>query len=500
MTLSWPKPFSNKQQIGLLLGPGLFLFTQFVATPTGMSGAAQGVLATTLWVATWWITEAIPIAATALLPIVLFPLTGGLDVRSTTSAFGDPMIFLFIGGFMIAIAIEKWHLHQRIAMNIIKAMGTDTSRIILGFMLATALLSMWISNTATTLMMMPIGLAIITQLNQVVKRNGESWEQTSVFGKALMLSICYSASIGGMATLIGTPTNVVFSGVARQLYNTEISFAGWMAFGLPISIVLLAICWLYLVKFAFPLQNKTIPGGREEIDRQLRALGKMSREERLVLLVFTATAVAWISRSFILNKLAPGINDTVIAIAAALILYVIPAPSRPGHRLLDWESAVKLPWGIILLFGGGLSLAAGFKESGLAQWIGTQMTLLQGVPLIVILVFIIATVNFLTEITSNVATSSMILPILSALALAIGVHPYGLMVAASVAASCAFMLPVATPPNAVVFGSGYLRMQDMVRTGIWMNLLSIVALTLFVKWLLPLVWKLDLSVFPDALR
>ncbi|MFQ5651945.1 MAG: SLC13 family permease [bacterium] len=492
--------FSAKQKLGLVLGPALFFLILFFTAPAGMSAAARAVLAATLWIATWWITETIPIAVTALLPIILFPLTGGLDIKTTTSAYGQPMIFLFIGGFMLAVAIEKWNLHKRIAINVIRAMGTDSSKIILGFMTATALLSMWISNTATTLMMVPIGLAIIHQLSEFVKDETGSADQNSIFGKALMLSICYSASIGGMATLIGTPTNVVFSGIVRQLYDVEVSFSQWMMFGLPASVVLLLVCWLYLVRVAFPLARQEMPGGRKEIDRQLVALGRMSVEEKWVAAVFSCTALAWISRSFVLSKIIPGTNDTVIAVAGAVVLFLIPARSRPGTKLLDWESAARLPWGIILLFGGGLALAAGFKESGLAEWIGSQLNLLEGVALLVILAFVVACVNFLTEITSNVATASMILPILSALALAIDVHPFGLMIAACVAASCAFMLPVATPPNAVVFGSGYLKMQDMVRTGIWMNLLSIAFLTLFVYFLLPLVWRLDLQAFPDALR
>ena len=492
--------FSAKQKLGLFLGPTLFLGVLFFAPFADLSDSGRAVLASTIWISIWWITEAIPISATALLPIVLFPLSGGLNIRSTAEAYGQPMIFLFIGGFMIAIAIEKWDLHKRIAMNVIKAMGANSSRIIFGFMVATALLSMWISNTATTLMMMPIGLAIITQLMEFVKRNGGEAAQISHFGKALMLAIAYSASIGGMATLIGTPTNVVFSGVARQIYDVEVSFAQWMMFGLPVSVVLFGICWVYLVRFAFRLQNQSIPGVEAEIDKQLAALGPISREEKRVLVVFGITAFSWITRSFILNKFIPGINDTVIAVLGALVLFLIPAPSRPGAKLLDWESAVKLPWGIILLFGGGLSLAAGFTESGLAQWIGKQLNLLDGIAFVLILAFVVGSVNFLTEITSNVATASMILPILAAMAVAIDVHPFSLMIGACVASSCAFMLPVATPPNAVVFGSGYLEMKDMVRTGIWMNLISIVVLTIFVYFLLPLIWGFEMSTFPEIFK
>ncbi len=492
---------TRKQRVGLILGPALFAVAIWGMAPAGLNMAAQAVLATALWIATWWITEAVPIPVTSLLPIVLFPLTGGLDIGATTAAYGSPMIFLFVGGFIIAVAIEKWHLHRRIAMRIIRAIGAKIRRIILGFMLATALLSMWISNTATTMMMMPIGFAIITQLTEFGKRASDKDSVIeSDFGKALMLGIAYSASIGGMATLIGTPTNVIFSGIVSQLFEVEITFAQWLIFGLPISVVLLGVCWFYLVRIAFSFDHDHIPGGEEEVEKELRALGKMSPEERLVLIVFIATALAWITRSFVLNKFIPGINDTVIAIAGASALFMLPAPSKPGDRLLDWESAVKLPWGIILLFGGGLALAAGFKDSGLAAWIGEQMTLLQGVSFLILLATVVASVNFLTEITSNVATASMILPILASLSLAIEVHPFGLMIAACVAASCAFMLPVATPPNAVVFGSGQIRMQDMVRTGLWMNLISILFLTLYVFAVLPMLWDFDLNTLPEMMR
>ena len=451
-------------------------------------------------VGTWWFTEAIPTSATALLPIVLFPLSGGLDLRSTTEAYGQPMIFLFIGGFMIAMAIEKWDLHKRIAMNVIKAVGANSSRIILGFMVATALLSMWISNTATSLMMMPIGLAIVTQLAEFVNHKGGETAQVSHFGKALMLSIAYSASIGGMATLIGTSANMVFPAVVRQTCGVEVGVAKCMRFGLPVSLLLLGICWVYLVRFAFKLQNQSIPGVEAEIDRQLIVLGPMSPEEKRVLVVFGLTAFSWITRSTLLSRFIPGINDTIIAVIGALVLFLIPAPSRPGARLLDWESAVKLPWGIVLLFGGGLALAAGFTESGLAPWIGKQLNLLDGIALILILGFVVCSVNFLTEITSNVATASMMLPILAALAVTLDVHPFGLMIGACFAASCAFMLPVATPPNAVGFGSGVLEMKDMGRNGIWMNLISIVVLTILVYYLLPLIWGFEMSTFPEGLK
>jgi sodium-dependent dicarboxylate transporter 2/3/5 len=358
-------------------------------------------------------------------------------------------------------------------------------------MVATAFMSMWISNTATAVMMLPIAIAIVAQLkddpNTIEKEN-------LIFGKALMLGIAYSASIGGLSTLIGTPPNLVLAGVVEETFGYEITFAQWFKFGFPISIVLLFLCWKYLTSFAFKFKQKSFPGGREEISKQLKALGNISYEEKLVAGVFALTAFAWISRSFLLKSIIPGIDDTIIGLIGAIVIFLLPTKNKK-RRLINWDEAVKLPWGILLLFGGGMALAAGFKDSGLALWIGSQMTLLDGVSLFLLVFILIAAVNFLTEITSNLATTAMLLPILYPMAITIDVHPFILMVSATVAATCAFMLPVATPPNAVVFGSGYLRIPDMVRVGIWMNLLSIILLSLFVYFLLPILWDFDPLVF-----
>lgn len=491
-SISVPSRSINKL-IGLILGPLCFVLILVFVDLDGLNAQGHAVLASTAWIAIWWISEAIPIAVTSLLPIVLFPLTGALGLSETTASFGHKYIFLYIGGFMLAIAIERWGLHRRIALSIIKLIGTSMKLIVLGFMIATAFLSMWISNTATSVMMIPIGLAIISQL----KDNPDTEaDENELFGKMLMLAIAYSASIGGLSTLIGTPPNLVLAGILSELYDVEISFSKWMMFGLPVSIILLAICWWYLTSRSFKLKVKSFPGGRPEIERQLASLGPISSEERRVLLVFTLTAVAWISRSFLLQPLIPGIDDTIIAICAGVALFLIPASAKKRRMLITWDEAVKLPWGILLLFGGGLALAEGFQSSGLAVFIGEQMAGLKGIALLALLLILVAAVNFLTEITSNLATTAMMLPILAPLALSIGVHPYLLMVGTTVAASCAFMLPVATPPNAVVFGSGYLKIYDMVRVGIWMNLISILLLTAIVYWILPLLWGFDPFVFP----
>lgn len=488
----------SSKLFGLIAGPLLFILTLFFFHPENLSIEANAVLATTLWMAIWWITEAVPIAVTALLPIILFPLSGGLDLKSTTASFGHRYVFLYIGGFILAVAIEKWNLHKRIALTIIKVIGTNVTLIILGFMVATAFLSMWISNTATSVMMLPIGMAIIAQLkdNQETKA-----DENKVFGKALMLAIAYSASIGGVATLVGTPPNLVLAGIVQEIYGIEITFSQWMMFGLPISILLLIICWVYLVRFAFTFTQKEFPGGKAEIHKQLNALGPVSYEEKWVLAVFILTAMAWIFRVPLLNGVLglKALDDTIIAMISAVLLFLLPS-QKVGEKLITWPEAVKIPWGIILLFGGGLALAEGFKSSGLAQWIGLQMSTLEGLNIILLVLILVAAVNFLTEITSNLATTSMLLPILAPMALSINVHPFLLMVGATVAASCAFMLPVATPPNAVVFGSGYLRIPDMVRAGVWMNVISILIITAFVYLLLPVLWDFDPGSFPEALK
>lgn len=486
-----------KERVGFVLGPALFLITLLFLDAEGLSLEGKAVLASTFWIATWWVLEVVPISVTALLPIVLFPLTGALSLGETTASFGHRYIFLYIGGFILAIAIERWNLHRRLALTIIQFIGTNVKNIILGFMVATAFLSMWISNTATSVMMLPIGLAIISQLRD---NPDTKEEENETFGKALMLAIAYSASIGGIATLIGTPPNLVFAGIVEEIYQIEISFTKWIMIGLPISILMLSICWYYLTEWAFNFKQKSFPGGKAEIQRQLAALGKISYEEKTVLVVFVLTAIAWITRSYLLQKIIPGLDDTIIAVIAGIALFLLPAAKGKGRKILLWEEAIKLPWGVLLLFGGGLAIAEGFKTSGLASWLGEQMTSLEGMSMILLLLILIAAVNFLTEITSNLATTAMLLPVLAPLALVIDVHPFILMVGATLAASCAFMLPVATPPNAVVFGSGYLKISDMVRTGIWLNLLSIFLLTLIVYFVLPYLWGFDPGVFPEELK
>ena len=477
-----------QKKIGFILGPLTFIILMFIGPFEGLSQPAHSILSSTLWIAIWWITEAIPIAATALIPIVLFPLSGGLDLSATTASYGHKFVFLYLGGFLIAIGIEKWKLHKRIAINIISFIGIDARRVILGFMLATAFLSMWISNTATSVMMLPIGIAIIKQLNE-----------NKIFGKALMLGIAYSASIGGVATVIGTPPNLVLAGVISEIYGYEITFSKWFLFGFPISIILLFFCWIYLTRVAYKFESNSFPGGKAEIQTIKKELGPISYEEKLVAIVFALAGLCWISRSFFLQKILPSLDDTIIAISFGLLLFILPSKQK-STALLSWRDTINLPWGIIILFGGGMALARAFETSGLALWLGELMTSFSVLPLFLLILLLIAAVNFLTEITSNLATTAMLLPVLAPLALEINIHPFGLMVGAAVAASCAFMLPVATPPNAVVFGSGYLKIQDMVTRGVIMNIFSIILITLMVYIILPIVWGIELSFFPDILK
>lgn len=483
----------DSKKIGFVLGPVIFSLVRYVLVFDGLTDQANAVLASTLWIAIWWITEAIPIAATSLLPIILFPLTGALSLSETSSSFGHKYVFLYMGGFILALAIEKWRLHKRIALNIINIIGTDVRKIILGFMLATAFLSMWISNTATAVMMLPIGIAIIKQMKDL-KATPE--DENLIFGKTLMLSIAYSASIGGMATLIGTPPNLVLTGIVQELYGIEISFLKWFVFGLPISIFLLFTSWIYLTRVAYKFPNINFESGKIEIKKHLSELGKITYEEKIVLMVFIIAGCSWITRTFFLNLFLPSLDDAMIALIAGLSLFMFSVKNKPSEKIMSWDDAVKLPWGILLLFGGGLAIATGFQESGLATWIAKSMTNLNGYPIFIILLIVIVAVNFLTEITSNLATIAMLLPILAPTAIILDIHPYLLMVGATLAASCAFMLPVATPPNAVVFGSNYLKISDMVKVGLMMNIISIVIIILVVYFVLPLVWDFNAFKYP----
>lgn len=493
---------SSKKIIAIIAGPLSFIIILLLPPGKEISAEAQAVLAVTAWIAIWWITEAIPIPATSLLPIILFPLTGALDITKTTSSYGHKMIFLYMGGFIVALAIERWNLHKRIALQTISLIGKNADRIIFGFMLATYLLSMWISNTATTMMMLPIAVAVARQFggngSEVQDLSGRK-KLSASFGLPLMLGIAYAASIGGITTLIGTPTNAMLSAVVKDLFDQEIDFAKWMTISLPISIILLIICWVYLVKIVYPVRDQGNSEGYEEIRKELKSLGPLTSDEIKVIIVFLITAISWITRSFLLKRFIPFIDDTIIALFGAVLLFIIPS-SKKDERLMNWETARKLPWGILILFGGGLALAAGFQSTGLAAWLGGSLKSLDNVSFIILLFAVSAMVNFLTEVTSNVATASILLPILGSVALVLGVHPYALMIAATLSASCAFMLPVATPPNAVVFSTGYIQIRQMVRAGFFLNIISVIVIVLALWFLLPLIWGIDPKVMPDFVK
>lgn len=490
-----------RHKIGLVLGPLLFAVILLAPNPQGLSPAGQAVGATTAWVATWWISEAIPIPATSVLPIVLFPVTGAVEIEATTAPYADPYIFLFMGGFFIAVAMQRWNLHRRIALRTIKVIGTSPRRIILGFMVATGFLSMWVSNTATTVMMTPIGLAVILQTRDLVDATDldiPTAQGEFRFGTGLMLCIAYAGSIGGVATIIGTPPNLILVGAISQTFGRQITFTQWMLYGVPIAVLGIAIVWVYVTRVFIPPRMNAIPGGIGVIDDELDKLGTMSREEKLVLVVFGAAALAWISRSLIPQFEAIVPDDSIIAIAATLVLFLIPTREDDGSMtfLLDWETAAGIPWGVLLLFGGGLTIANGFEETGLAQWIGQLLSTFQGVSLVFVIGVIVVLTIFLTEVTSNTATTAMLMPILASLAVGLSVHPYGIMIAASTAASFAFMLPVATPPNAIVFGSGYITIPQMAKTGIGLNLIGIVLIIILALTWLPLIWGIDMGRLP----
>ncbi len=472
------------RRYGLVGGAAAFVILLFLPAPGGLSSDGWHTAAVAVLMAIWWMTEAIPITATALVPLALFPTLGVLTMPNAAAPYANHLIFLFMGGFLIAGAMQKWDLHRRIALGIISSMGTSPRRLVLGFMTATAFLSMWISNTATAAMMLPIALAV----GEMFRPPGEGRYN---FGLALMLGIAYSASIGGVATLIGTPPNAVFAAAAKELLNVDIGFLRWMAVGLPVAALFLPLAWLLLVRVLFPPGELAGNAASVLADERAR-LGPPSRGEKSVAVVFVLTALAWVFRepkSFGsltvpgIQTLAPGVQDSTIAVAAALVLFLLPVDWKRGVFALDWRSAKRIPWGVLTLFGGGLSLARAMDQSGLAAWIGNGVAALHMIPSFVLIVLVAALFVFLTEVTSNTATATMAMPVMAGAAAGLGLAPLTLMGTAALAASMAFMLPVATPPNAIVFGSGYLSVPQMARAGFWMNLIAIAFTSVAGTWL-----------------
>lgn len=478
---------SHRRKAGLLAGPVFFAVILVLPVPDGMSAAAWQTVAVALLMATWWITEAIPIPATALLPVVLLPLLGVTNVQEATTPYANHLIFLFLGGFMIAAAMQRWQLHERIALTIIHWLGTRPKNIIWGFAIASAFLSMWVSNTATALMMLPIAISVIHLVEKQTLHEGPF----NNFNIALLLIIAYGCNVGGLGTLIGTPPNALLASFFSESYDYEISFFRWMLVGLPLVMVGLPVVYFVITKMIYPVEAKSIPGGKEMIDQRLQALGPMSRAEWAVSIVFVLVAVSWIIRPYVLTAFIPNISDAGIAIAGALALFLIPISFHQQQFALDWKVADQLPWGVLILFGGGLSLASAFQSSGLAEWIGHSAEGFQGLSLLLIIPELILVVIFLTEVTSNTATAAALLPVLASAAAGMGHAPMLFAFPAVIGASCAFMLPVATPPNAVVYGSGKVTIPQMAKAGIWLNMVFVVIISVASFTLLKWVFELQ---------
>lgn len=452
---------------------------------SGLAHAGRATAAVAVLMATWWLTEAVDLSVTSLLPLALFPLLGVAPITDAAAPYADPVIFLFMGGFILGLAMQRWGLHTRIALITIRLAGTRPRMLVAGFIAATAMLSAWVSNTATAAMMLPIGVSVIhlvfSRLGKEYdpQRPPEAGSEGANFATCLMLGIAYGASIGGVATLIGTPPNAVLKGYVERTYGVELSFTRWLLVGVPFVLVFLPLMWAYLTWWAFPIRLMQIPGGRELIADELRALGPVKRGEWAVLAVFVATALAWILRPQLRLWLGvPWLTDEGIAMIAAITLFLIPVKPSAGTFAMDWKTAVGLPWGILLLFGGGLSLASAVGSTGVDRFIGGAFTAMGGVPTVVLVVAVTAIVVYLTELTSNTALATTMMPVAGGAAAALGVSPAMLLIPVALASSLSFMLPVATPPNAMVFGTGYVRMRQMLRAGFWLNILSIVLVTL----------------------
>ncbi|MAF67241.1 MAG: sodium:dicarboxylate symporter [Planctomycetes bacterium] len=474
------------------LGPALAAV--IVALGPGDTPSVAAMAAIAAWMAAWWVTEAVPIPVTALLPLVLIPLAGVQPVAEVAPNYGRSTVFLFLGGYLLAIGLQASGVHRRLALWIVHTVGGEPTRVILGFMVAAAFLSMWITNTATVMVLMPIGLSVI----EAARDRDADPRELRTFAVTVMLAIAYAADMGGMSTLVGTAPNLSYKEQLARLFPQapETSFVGWMGIGLPLAVVFVFAGWLLLTRVLFRSGDASLLGSREAVARLRGELGPLRRDERLTAILFTVTALLWITRRDITIGGAglPGwgslpliagsfIDDSVVAVGMAILLFLIPSQSRPGERLLEWRMSDRMPWGMLLLFGGGFALADGFGASGLSLWMGGHFSVLEGAPPFLVIVLVCASLTFLTELTSNTATTEMALPILGAAAVAMNTDPRALMIPATLSASCAFMMPVASPTQAIVFGSGWVPIRQMVRAGIWFNLIGIALVTL-VFWAL----------------
>ncbi|GJM28905.1 MAG: di- and tricarboxylate transporter [Cyclobacteriaceae bacterium] len=472
---------------GLFAGPVCFTMMLLMPNPLPLDEQAWKVLAAASWMIIWWVTEAVPIFATALIPMTLMPLLGVFSIKESTEPYANPIIFLFMGGFLIALAMEKWNLHKRIALTLISMTGTKANGIILGFMLATFVLSMWISNTATAVMMLPIAMSVVSLLVHELGLNRED-RRFKRFALSLLLGIAYSANIGGAATIIGTPPNVVMVGYLKEFYDFDLAFGSWLLIGLPICLIILGITYLMLVHWLYPNKLGHLEGSEEIIKRELRKMGPISLPEKRVLGIFLATALGWILLQPINSLIGkPLLNNTVVAMAGGTLMFFVPLDLKEGKFLLDWKYTEKLPYGILLLFGGGLCLARAMEITGIIEWVGNFISEKGPYPFWILVLLLTAVMLYMTEIMSNVALVTIFLPVVIGIAQGLNIPGMMLVAPVTIAASCAFMMPISTPPNAIVFASGHIRMKDMIRAGFFLNILSISIMVLFaitvLKWL-----------------
>ena len=475
---------SRHQLVGLFLGPILALSMLLSSPPEGLPEAGWTTAAIGVLMAVWWATEAVPIAATALLPLVVFPLLGVASIQDTVPPYANKVIFLFLGGFIVAYAMQRWNLHRRIALGVLQHVGGNGRSLIGGFMLASAVISMWVMNTSTTMMMLPIAVSIIGVIHNSVDHLDDRGKEH--FQYALLLGIAYAATIGGMATLVGTAPNALLAAFMQESYGTEIDFASWMLVGLPLSALMLPLAWLMLTRVIFKVEFRTSGEGKAALRRLKEELGPITTPERRVAIVFVLMAVAWVTRPILIEVPGlAGLDDSAIAIAGALALFILPSGDKTDPLLLRWQYAERLPWGVLLLFGGGLTLAGAVSRTGLATWLGGTLQAVGTLPLPVIVIIAAAMIIFLTELTSNTATTATFLPVVGAIAIESGFDPIVLTVPVTFAASCAFMLPVATPPNAIVFGSGMLTIPKMAKAGMLLNLVGIGVVSLIALYLAP---------------
>lgn len=475
---------SRHQFVGAFLGPVLAATMMLAGPPQGLSDTGWMTASVGILMAVWWATEAVPIAVTALLPIVVFPLLGIATIQDTTAPYANKVIYLFLGGFIVAFAMQRWNLHKRIALTVLQHVGGDGRSLVGGFMLASAVISMWVMNTSTTMMLLPIAISIIAVIHSTV--DGLDDEGKDNFQYSLLLGVAYGATIGGMATLVGTAPNAMLAAFMQESYGTEIDFSSWMLVGLPLSIMMLPLAWLVLTRLAFKVDFQTSGEGKAALKKMKQDLGPITTPEKRVAIVFVLMALTWVLRPVLVTL--PGLSaldDSGIAMAGGIALFLIPSGDKSDPLLLRWTYAEKLPWSVLILFGGGLTLAGAVSRTGLAEWLGGSLHAIGTLPLAAVVIIAAAMIIFLTELTSNIATTATFLPVVGAIAIESGFDPIVLTVPITFAASCAFMLPVATPPNAIVFGSGMLTIPKMVRAGMMLNIVGIFLVSLVALYLAP---------------